>query len=322
MARCDACGEDENMPYNCRHCGGTYCGDHRLPENHGCPGLENWNDPGSVFDSGFDDSVSTGGGRQSGRRRTGGSDGLLDRIGIDTGPGGLLGYFRNNVSYLFLAIIVVVFGVQYVLAPLFGVRLPPQGVTPGTTTWGQIFTVSTAHPEYVWTWVISVFSHGSPMHLLFNAIVLYFFGPIVERQIGSRKFVALFLASGILAGLGQVGVGLVTGESVAVLGASGALMAIMGVLAITAPDLKVLLFFVIPMSIRTMAVLFAAFSIFAFVADGGIFDGVAHFAHLVGLVIGLWYGTRIKDRIGGGPQQLNLGPGRGPGGPGGPGRFP
>jgi len=242
MARCDACGEDENMPYNCRHCGGTYCGDHRLPENHGCPGLENWNDPGSVFDSGFDDSVSTGGGRQSGRRRTGGSDGLLDRIGIDTGPGGLLGYFRNNVSYLFLAIIVVVFGVQYVLAPLFGVRLPPQGVTPGTTTWGQIFTVSTAHPEYVWTWVISVFSHGSPMHLLFNAIVLYFFGPIVERQIGSRKFVALFLASGILAGLGQVGVGLVTGESVAVLGASGALMAIMGVLAITAPDLKVLLF--------------------------------------------------------------------------------
>ena len=318
MARCDACGEDENMPYNCRHCGGTYCGDHRLPENHGCPGLETWNDPDGVFDSGFDDSVQSGSRPGRGGASAGG---LLDGIVPDTGPGGPLGYFRNNVSYLFLAVIVVVFGIQYILAPLVGIRPPRGAVPPGTTLWGQIFTLSTTHPEYVWTWVISVFSHGSPTHLLFNAIALYFFGPVVERQVGSRKFVALFLASGVLAGLGQVGVGLLTGEAVAVLGASGAIMAVMGVLAITSPDLKVLLFFVIPMSIRTLTVLFAAFSIFAFVSDGGILDGVAHFAHLVGLVVGLWYGNRIKDRIGGGPQQLNLGPGRGPGGPGGPGRF-
>ena len=315
MATCDVCGRDENMPYNCRHCGGTYCSEHRLPENHDCPGLENWNDPDGVFDSGFDDSV--GSSPRRGRRGVGRSSGVLDRFGIDTGPGGLSGYFRNNLSYLFLALTVAVFGMQYLIAPLFGVRLPPAGVSPGTTTWGQIFTLTTTHPEYVWTWVISVFSHGSPTHLLFNAIALYFFGPIVERQVGSRKFAALFLVSGILAGLGQVGVGLLTGEEVAVLGASGALMAIMGVLAVTSPELKVLLFFFIPMSIRTLTVLFAAFSIFAFVANGGILDGVAHFAHLVGLLVGLWYGNRIKDRIGRGPRQLNIGPG----GPGGPGRF-
>ena len=326
MATCDACGSDENMPYNCRHCGGTYCSEHRLPENHNCPGLEGWNDPDGVFDSGFDGSVQSGGqgdrGGRSGRGGATGLGGLLGRFGLDSGPGGPLSYFRNNLSYLFLAIAVIVFGLQYVLAPLVGIRLPTSGVNPGTTAWGQIFTLTTAHPGYVWTWVISVFSHGGASHLLFNAIALYFFGPIVERQVGSRKFAALFLVSGILAGLGQVGVGLVTGEEVAVLGASGALMAIMGVLAITSPDLKVLLFFVIPMSIRTLTVLFAAFSIFAFVANGGILSGVAHFAHLVGLVIGLWYGNRIKDRIGRGPKQLNLGPGRGPGGPGGPGRFP
>ena len=319
MATCDVCGRDESMPYTCRHCGGTHCGEHRLPENHGCPGLEHWNDPSGVFDSGFDDSIQTS--ERTSGGLLGGSDSTsaLDRIGVNTGPGGPLAYFRNNLSYLFLGIIVIVFGIQYLLAPLFGVRVPPPGINPGTTTWGQIFTISTVHPEYVWTWVISVFSHGSPMHLLFNAIVLYFFGPLVERQVGSKKFAVLFIVSGVIAGLGQVGVALVTGEQVAVLGASGALMAIMGVLAITSPDLKVLLFFFIPMSIRTLTILFAAFSIFAFVADGGILDGVAHFAHLVGLVIGLWYGNRIKDRIRGGPKQLNLGPGRGPGGPG---RFP
>ena len=314
MAKCDACGSDENMPYNCRHCGGTYCGDHRLPENHACPALEGWNDPDGVFDSGFDASVESGGRSNTGRGRSGRTS-PLDRLRSGFGPGGPLAYFRNNLSYLFLAITVVVFAFQYVLAPLFGVRV-------GSPTWQGVFTLSTANPGYVWTWIVSVFSHGSPAHLLFNGIALYFFGPLVERQVGSKKFAALFLASGVLAGLGQVGVGLLTGEAVAVLGASGAIMAIMGVLAITSPDLKVLLFFVIPMSIRTLTVLFAAFSIFAFVSDGGILDGVAHFAHLVGLVIGLWYGNRIKDRIRGAPKQLNLGPGRGPGGPGGPGRFP
>ena len=57
MATCDECGEYENLPYQCRRCGKTFCGEHRLPENHDCPGLSEWNDPGGVFDSGFDDSV-------------------------------------------------------------------------------------------------------------------------------------------------------------------------------------------------------------------------------------------------------------------------
>ena len=309
MAKCDVCGEHVNMPYNCGHCGGTYCSEHRLPESHSCPSLENWNDPDGVFDSGFDDSVAS----------SGGSSSTLDRFGLDTGAGGPLGYFRGNVAYLFLGISVIVFAFQFIAVPALGAPI-------GTDRWYAIFTLSTDHPEYVWTWFVSIFAHGGVTHLLFNAIALYFFGPIVERQVGSRKFAALFLVSGIAAGLGQVGLGLATGEAANVLGASGAIMAIMGVLSMTAPDLKVLLFFVIPMSVRTLTVLFAAFSIFAVASNtttsGGVLSGVAHFAHLIGLFVGLWYGNRIKHRVGRGPQQLNLGPGRGGGGPGGPGRRP
>ena len=308
MAKCDVCGEHMNMPYNCGHCGGTYCSEHRLPESHSCPSLENWNDPDGVFDSGFDDSVAS----------SGGSSSMLDRIGLDTGAGGPLGYVRGNVAYLFLGISVVVFALQFLVVPALGFGLR-------SNVWRSLFTLSTAHPEYVWTWFVSIFAHGGVTHLLFNAIALYFFGPIVERQVGSRKFAVLFLVSGIAAGLGQVGLALATGEAANVLGASGAIMAIMGVLSMTAPDLKVLLFFVIPMSVRTLTVLFAAFSIFAVASNttgGGVLSGVAHFAHLIGLFVGLWYGNRIKHRVGRGPQQLNLGPGRGGGGPGGPGRRP
>ena len=49
MAECDECGEYENLPYQCHRCGQTFCAEHRLPENHDCPGLnDEWNDPDGI----------------------------------------------------------------------------------------------------------------------------------------------------------------------------------------------------------------------------------------------------------------------------------
>ncbi len=40
MARCHFCGKAESLPFTCKFCGEKFCSDHRLPENHQCPGLE------------------------------------------------------------------------------------------------------------------------------------------------------------------------------------------------------------------------------------------------------------------------------------------
>jgi membrane associated rhomboid family serine protease len=187
MSRCDECGKQENMPYHCRHCGGTFCSDHRLPENHSCPGLESWNDPGGVFDSGFDDTVDTGG-------TTGGSaDSVSGRLGIDTGPGSVLGYFRGNMTYVFLGLMWITFLAQMILFAA------GQGQLQRT-----LFVLTPQHPEYVWAWFTSIFAHGGFGHIAVNSIVVFFFGRIVEDYIGSRDFAALFLASGAIAGLGQI----------------------------------------------------------------------------------------------------------------------
>ena len=304
------------MPYQCRLCGGTYCSDHRLPENHECPGLDNWGDPDGVFDSGFDDSVDDrgGGGRSGG-------DGIADAIPVDTGPGGLLAYFRGNLAFFFLAVMWATFGLQYLVAPLFGVGA-------GTQTWYNIFTVNTAHPEYVWTWLLSVFSHGGFTHIVFNSIVLYFFGPVVEDRIGSRKFAALFVAAGVLAGLAQVGASIAMNPDVlgvplvglpsqsAVLGASGAIAALLGVLTVLNPNLRIYLYFIIPMPLWLATGLFAAYSILVSGAGGIGAGGVAQLAHLAGLGIGLAYGVKVKREGARAPKQLQFG-GGGPGGPGG-----
>ena len=306
MSKCDACGKSESMPYQCRHCGGTHCSEHRLPEAHDCPGLDNWDDPSGVFDSGFDDSVSTTQPQQSG--------GLADRLGLNTGPGGMFSYFRGNMTYVFLAVMAIVFVLEQIVLRLVG-----------PAAFQALFVLHPSHPEYVWTWVTSVFSH-SPFgfyHILGNGIVIYFFGRLVERQLGSKRYTVFFLASGMLAGLGQIGLQYLQGSGFnGVLGASGAALAILAFLTVINPDLHVYLYFLIPVPIWAITGFYLIFSVLGSFSLGGtglLGGNIAHTAHLIGLGIGLWYGNRIKGqaRI---PQRLQFGGGGGPGGPGGPGR--
>ena len=298
------------MPYQCRHCGGTYCSEHRLPESHDCPGLENWDDPDGVFDSGFDDSVDNRGRTASGR---GASGGLRSRLAATGGP---LSYFRGNATYLFLAVMLLTFVAEQIVLRLYG----PEAFR-------SIFVLSAEHPFYVWTWVTSVFAHDPTgfFHLFGNGIALFFFGPIVERRVGTRAYVALFLASGMLAGLGQIGLGFLLGNPVTagVLGASGAVMAILAVLTVLNPDLRVLLYFFIPVPIWVLTFGYAALSLLGTFSNFSILGGnIAHIAHLTGLVIGLAYGEYVRRQGVSAPGQLQFGGGGGGGrgGMGGPGR--
>jgi hypothetical protein len=262
-----------------------------LPENHECPGLDDWDDPGGVFDSGFDDGVENRGRSRSGRERVG------DAVERVTGTGGLLGYFRGNAAYLFLALIWVVFLSQFVVGFALTGALNPEAFF-FSETWRSIYLLSTQHPLYVWTWVTSVFAH-SPFgffHIAGNSIALYFFGPYVEKQIGSKRFVALFLVSGAVAGLAQVGTALALGETSLVLGASGAVMAVLGLLSITNPDMKVMLIIPpVPLPIWVLTLGYAAFSVVGIL--GSFAGGIAHWAHLAGLVVGLAYGQRVKGDV-------------------------
>ena len=297
MAKCDACGKNENMPYNCRRCSGTYCADHRLPESHDCPGLNEWNDPDGVFDSGFDESVND----------RGGSSGIAERIGVSAGPGGPLGYFRGNMTFVFLGAMWITFAMQLVV----------QAVAPAFA--GPIFVLQSDGIFRVWTWFTSIFAHGGPGHIFVNSIVLYFFGPVVERRIGSKKFAALFLISGAIAGLAQVGAYALmypAAPGTGVIGASGAVMAVMGVLTVLNPNLTIYLYFILPMPLWVATGLFVGYSVFVSAAGGIGAGGVAQLAHLAGVGIGLAYGAKLKRDGERAPKQLQFG-GGGPGGPGG-----
>jgi membrane associated rhomboid family serine protease len=140
-----------------------------------------------------------------------------------------------------------------------------------------------------WTIITHMFVHASFDHLFWNMLFLFFFGLELERRVGESKFLLIYFLSGIAAAAGQMLV-----SSGTLVGASGALYGVLGCLAIIAPEIRVLLFFVIPISIRYAVVLFAAID-FLMMGTG---DSIAHAAHLTGLVVGLLFGYSMKGRTG------------------------
>ena len=101
----------------------------------------------------------------------------------------------------------------------------------------------------LWTFLTSMFMHAGIGHLFVNMISLMFIGGFVEKLIGKKRFIWLYFAGGLFAGLFFVLFAGVTGIDLDVyaVGASGAIFALGGLLAVLTPRLPVLVFFIIPM---------------------------------------------------------------------------
>jgi len=267
-----------------------------------------------VFGSDTDETVDVGGSGRSNEASAGVVDRVKRRVDRETSTGGLVSYFRGNATYALLAAMWLTFLAQWVVT-----------LTLGEAAHSQIFVLRSDAVLNVWTWVTSVLSHSrlQLFHIIGNSIVILFFGPLVERAVGSRRFVAFFFASGILAGLGHVLFAIATGApTTGVVGASGAGFAILGVLTVWRPNMQVLLFFVIPMKIKYLTWGIALVSAVLVIQSGtGGVGGIAHLAHLIGFAIGLAFGKRNEGlaRSAGGLGGMGAGGIRGPRGPGGPG---
>jgi membrane associated rhomboid family serine protease len=138
-----------------------------------------------------------------------------------------------------------------------------------------------------WTLITYMFVHAGFNHLFWNMLFLFFFGMELERRVGENRFLTIFILSGIVAAFGQMLVS--TGMMV---GASGALYGVLGCLAIIAPEIRVLLFFAIPLSIRYAVILFALIDFLSL----GSADSIAHMAHVTGLFVGLAFGWAMEKK--------------------------
>jgi membrane associated rhomboid family serine protease len=129
-----------------------------------------------------------------------------------------------------------------------------------------------------WTAVTYMFVHdpNGITHILFNMIGLYFFGPRVEERLGSNRFIALSLLSGIAGALLSV----IFAPMNPIIGASGAVLGVMFAFARFWPTAQIYVWF-IPLEARVWVILLVLYNIYSGMT--GSRGGVANFAHLGGM---------------------------------------
>ena len=158
----------------------------------------------------------------------------------------------------------------------------------------------------IWQPLTHMFMHGGFWHILFNMYTLWMFGSVLERMIGEKKFLIFYFVCGLGAVLlhtgveylqvqsfmAQIGKGLASGaqsyaalKMTPTLGASGAVYGVIIGYAMLFPESKLTLIFPpVTLSAKWMVIIFAAIELVTGITGSAV--GIAHFAHLGGMLFG------------------------------------
>ncbi len=132
----------------------------------------------------------------------------------------------------------------------------------------------------IWRLAAYMFLHGNPWHLLFNMLALWMFGVEIEQMWGTKRFLIFYALGGIGAGL----VSFLMWHAV-IIGASGAVLALLTVYAFYFPHRRILMFFIFPVPVWVAVIIIGAISL----VMSGRSDGIAHLTHLGGIIVALIY---------------------------------
>ena len=166
-----------------------------------------------------------------------------------------------------VAVFLLQLAVPGILVPF---ALWPVGSLPGFSPW-QLVTYA--------------FLHGGLFHLAFNMFALYMFGGPIEQVFGQRRYLIYYFVCVLAAGATQLAVSAMSHTVYPTIGASGGVFGLLLAYAIYFPRNRIMLLFPpIPMPARVFVVVYAVLELIFGVT--GTEEGVAHFAHLGGLVGG------------------------------------
>lgn len=178
-----------------------------------------------------------------------------------------------------LIINVVVFVLSYMITPLAEFLF----------YWFSVYPAGLGRSLQLWRPITYQFLHGISgfRHIFWNMLILFFFGPMLERFWGSRKFLIFYLLCGAMGGLLYPLLALAGWLRVApLIGASGAILGMIAAGAILFPNAVILLMFIFPMRLWVLAIILALISIMI-LFRGQNAGGEA--AHLAGMAAGAAY---------------------------------
>jgi membrane associated rhomboid family serine protease len=161
-------------------------------------------------------------------------------------------------------------------------------VTPRALNYLAMNPVLVVRGNYWWQVFTYMFVHAGFSHILFNMLALFFFGTQLERTMGSTEFLVYYLSSGVVAGLFSLLVYWLSGSyQVFLLGASGAVFAVLLAFASFYPDARIFIFGILPVKAYILVIAYTAIELFSQITARG--SNVAHLTHLAGFGAGFVY---------------------------------
>lgn len=135
----------------------------------------------------------------------------------------------------------------------------------------------------IWQLVTYMFLHGDFWHIFFNMFVLWMFGTRLEGTWGTQEFLKYYFLTGVAAGVANVFWNF--GSPIPTIGASGAIYGLLAAFALFYPEEPIYLYFLFPIKAKYFALILG---VIEFLSAYGQ-DGIAHVAHLGGMVAGFFY---------------------------------
>lgn len=180
-------------------------------------------------------------------------------------------------------------------AVIFILQTTTGGFGDAISAYGMLVTHDGMAFTQPWRWLTYQYLHGTGGHLFFNLLSIYFLVPMLERVWGWRRVLVFYTLGGIAAGA-TFAIMTIFVPALGLIGASGCIFAVLGALAAIMPEAQILAMMVIPITMRTLALLYSILFFFTVLGDKDQSDA----AHLGGLVFGFVvakYGSHLVRRI-------------------------
>jgi len=199
-------------------------------------------------------------------------------------------YKRPNLTYFFIIACVIVFALEILLKYFYGDDFL------NSLFYNFGFSLQNLLDGRIWVSLTSIFLHAGPEHLILNIIALYFFGKVVEQELGRKKFLISFFASAFIADLFVVAstiIGL-SSPTVPTIGASAAIFGLMGIAMITKPLEFIFYPYLIPIPLVMVALIYTLYNVatFLLVLAGQTASDISYVSHIGGLIAGLMLGFK------------------------------
>lgn len=199
-------------------------------------------------------------------------------------------YRKPNLTYFFILFFIIIFLLQLYYTFVNGEEFINE------LFYNYGFSLQNVMSGRVYVFLTSVFLHGDTSHIILNMIALFFFGRVVEQELGRKKFLLIFFMSAIVGNMAVLSSNLLGFGSAVVptIGASAAIFGLIGTGMLVKPFELVFYPYLIPVPLIMVALVYTLYNIaeLLLVIVEGVPSNISYVSHLGGLASGMVFGFK------------------------------